>query len=419
MTQTDIATPLDAQTGNVPTEMNGNGSAAGTNGTTNGTSGYSVEKADDTPPATPTTRDVFDREKLDALLEFAVEARCSDVFFKAGAPPILRLNSECRRLEYRTLTPEDTETIARTIMEPDAWDKFEATHDNDVAYSIAGKARFRVNVYRSMGHVALCLRVIQLKIRGFDELGLPPILADFTRHHDGLVLVTGPTGSGKSTTLAAMLDLINLEKKGHIVTIEDPVEYVHPNKGCLVSQREVGLDTGAFGNALRAALREAPDVILVGELRDTETMGICLQAAETGHLVFSTLHTASAAESMERMLSMFQPHEKALVQQRLGKTLRAILSQKLVPTPDGKGRVCAIEILNVSPTVAQYIEEGRTGQIYQAIKEGASQWGMQTMNMALDRFHKAGKITEEDALEYSSQRSELRQMLRRDEEIKA
>jgi len=259
----------------------------------------------------------------------------------------------------------------------------------------------------------MCLRVVGLKIRSFEDLGLPEVLADFTRPHDGLVLVTGPTGSGKSTTLAAMLDLINREKRGHIVTVEDPIEYVHPDKNCIVSQREIGMDTMNFGDALRAALREAPDVILVGELRDTETMGICLQAAETGHLVFSTLHTASAAESMERILSMFQPHEKALVQQRLAKTLRAILSQKLVPTVDGKGRACAVEILNVSPTVAQYIEEGRTGQIYQAIKEGASQWKMQTMNMALDGFYKDGKISEEQAMEYSSLRSELRQMLRR------
>ena len=210
-----------------------------------------------------------------------------------------------------------------------------------------------------------------------------------------------------------MIDLINQERKGHIVTIEDPIEYVHPDKNCFVSQREIGLDTNSFGQALRASLREAPDVILVGELRDSETMGICLQAAETGHLVFSTLHTPSAAESMERMLSMFQPHEKELVQQRLAKTLKAILSQKLVPTVDGKGRVCAIEILNVSPTVAQYIEEGRTGQIYQAIKEGASQWKMQTMNMALDQHYRAGKITEEMALDYAGIRSELRQMMRR------
>jgi twitching motility protein PilT len=298
------------------------------------------------------------------------------------------------------------------MMTPKQWEEFQEHPDHDVAYSIPEVARFRVNIYRTMGVVAMCLRVVQLRIRSFEELGLPQVLAEFTRPHDGLVLVTGPTGSGKSTTLAAMIDLINQEKRGHIVTIEDPVEYVHPDKNCLVSQREVGLDTMQFGAALRASLREAPDVILVGELRDTETMGICLQAAETGHLVFSTLHTASAAESMERMLSMFQPHEKALVQQRLAKTLRAILSQKLVPTIDNK-RVCAVEILNVSPTVAQYIEEGRTGQIYTAIKEGASQWNMQTMNMALDHYYKEGKISEDMAMEFAGLRSELRQMLRR------
>ncbi|MBV9469882.1 MAG: type IV pilus twitching motility protein PilT [Abitibacteriaceae bacterium] len=350
---------------------------------------------------------------IDALLRFGTEADASDVFLKEGAPPTLRLNGTVRKLDHPTLTNDDIEGVAKMMMSGEKWLAFQTHPDHDLSYSIPGVARFRVNVYKQRGAIAMVLRVVKLKIRQFAELGLPEVLADFTRSLDGLVLVTGPTGSGKSTTLAAMLDLINQERRGHIVTIEDPIEYIHPDKGCLVSQREVGIDTAKFGDALRASLREAPDVILVGELRDVETMGICLQAAETGHLVFSTLHTASAAESMERILSMFQPHEKALVQQRLSKTMRAIISQKLVPTVDGKSRVCAVEILNVSPTVAQYIEEGRSGQIYQAIKEGASQWKMQTMNMALDKHAKEGNITEEQALEYSSIRSELRQMLRR------
>lgn len=350
---------------------------------------------------------------IDALLRFGTEADASDVFLKEGAPPTLRLNGYMRKLDHPTLTNDDIAGVAQMMMSEEKWQAFQDHPDHDLSYSIPGIARFRVNVYKQRGAIAMVLRVVKLKIRQFQELGLPEVLADFTRSLDGLVLVTGPTGSGKSTTLAAMLDLINQERRGHIVTIEDPIEYIHPDKGCLVSQREVGIDTAKFGDALRASLREAPDVILVGELRDVETMGICLQAAETGHLVFSTLHTASAAESMERILSMFQPHEKALVQQRLSKTMRAIISQKLVPTVDGKGRVCAVEILNVSPTVAQYIEEGRSGQIYQAIKEGASQWKMQTMNMALDKHAKEGRITEEQALEYSSIRSELRQMLRR------
>lgn len=356
---------------------------------------------------------------IDGLLRFATDCNASDIFLKEGAPPTVRLNGTMRKLDHPELTTEDMEGVAKMMMTGEAWLEFQHHPDHDVAYSIPGIARFRVNIYKQRGGIAMVLRVVQLKIRQFTELGLPEIIAQFTRSIDGLVLVTGPTGSGKSTTLAAMIDLINQERRGHIVTIEDPIEYVHPDKGCLVSQREVGLDTEKFGDALRAALREAPDVILVGELRDVETMGICLQAAETGHLVFSTMHTASAAESFERMLSMFQPHEKELVQQRLAKTLRAILSQKLVPTIDGKGRACAVEILNVSPTVAQYIEEGRSGQIYQAIKEGASQWQMQTMNMALDRYAKDGKISEEIALEHSSVRSELRQMLRRQVEVDA
>jgi twitching motility protein PilT len=350
---------------------------------------------------------------FEGLCRFAAESNASDIFIKEGAAPALKINSSLLRLNHPPLTKDDLEPIFKQMMPRGKFEEFQDHPDHDVSYNIPDVARYRVNMYKTKGGYAMCLRVVQLRIRAFGELGLPEVLGDFTRAHAGLVLVTGATGSGKSTTLAAMIDLINQERKGHIVTIEDPVEYVHPDKGCFVSQREVGLDTATFGQALRAALREAPDVILVGELRDSETMGICLQAAETGHLVFSTLHTPSAAESMERMLSMFQPHEKALVQQRLSKTLRAIMSQKLVPTVDGKGRVCALEILNVSPTVAQYIEEGRTGQIYQAIKEGASQWKMQTMNMALDKFVREGKITEEMALDYAGIRSELRQMLRK------
>ncbi len=352
---------------------------------------------------------------IDGLLQFATKNDVSDVFLKTGAPPTVRVNGSVKQLNNPPMTNEEIEGIGKMMMSGDKWLEFEKHPDYDLSYVIPDVARFRVNVYRERGGCAMVLRVVQLKIRPFDQLGLPDVLADLTRHHDGLVLVTGPTGSGKSTTLAAMVDLINREKSGHIVTIEDPIEYVHPDRNCIVSQREIGIDTNAFGDALRASLREAPDVILVGELRDQETMAICLQAAETGHLVFSTLHTASAAESMERILSMFQPHEKALVQQRLSKTLRGIISQKLLPTVDGKGRVCAVEVLNVSPTVAQYIEEGRTGQIYPAIKEGASQWKMQTMNMALDRHAKDGKITQETALEFSSLRSELRQMMRLDE----
>lgn len=353
---------------------------------------------------------------LDGLLHFSVRNGVSDIFLKTGTSPTVRLNGAVKQLNHPALTNEDVEDVAKKMMRGEQWKRFEEKWDDDMSYVIPGVSRFRVNIYRERGGCAMVLRVVSLTIRQFEDLGLPPILADFTRHKDGLVLVTGPTGSGKSTSLAAMIDLINQEKRNHIVTIEDPIEYVHPDKNSIVSQREVGLDTKNFANALRASLREAPDVILVGELRDQETMGICLQAAETGHLVMSTLHTASAAESMERMLSMFQPHEKDLVQQRLSKTLRAIVSQKLVPTVDGQGRVCAVEILNVSPTVSQYIEEGRTGQIYQAIKEGSMQWGMQTMNMALDHFAKRGIITNEMAMATSSHRSELRQMLRLTEE---
>jgi twitching motility protein PilT len=239
---------------------------------------------------------------FEGLCRFAAQAGASDIFLKENAPPALKINSSLRKLDSAPLTNADLEPVVRSLMTPKQFDAFQEHPDHDVSYNIPDVARFRVNIYKIKGGYALVLRVVNLRIRSFAELGVPEVLAEFTRAHSGLVLVTGATGSGKSTTLAAMIDLINQERKGHIVTIEDPIEYVHPDKNCFVSQREIGLDTASFGAALRASLREAPDIILVGELRDAETMGICLQAAETGHLVFSTLHTPSAAESMERML---------------------------------------------------------------------------------------------------------------------
>jgi twitching motility protein PilT len=269
-----------------------------------------------------------------------------------------------------------------------------------------------MNIYRQRGSCASVMRIIPLEIKSIEELGLPPVLHELCKHRLGLVLVTGPTGSGKTTSLAAMIDVINQARPVHIVTIEDPLEFVHEDKLGYLSQREVGIDTEEFQPALRAVVREAPDVILIGEMRDTETMGVAMQAGETGHLVFSTVHTASAYETMDRIINMFPPHEKNHLCQRLAGSLRAIIAQKLVPRADGNGRVVANEILICTPTVSKAIEDGHFGDLYHMMNEGGF-WGMQTMNQSLVRYVKAGIISEQVAMNYAGIASELKQMLRR------
>jgi twitching motility protein PilT len=260
--------------------------------------------------------------------------------------------------------------------------------------------------------MAAALRIIPTRIKSLEELGLPSVLSELTRHRQGLVLLTGPTGCGKTTTLAALLDIINQERRCHIVTIEDPLEIEHSDKNSYVSQREVGMDTADFMPALRAVVRAAPDVILIGEMRDVTTMHAALQAGETGHLVFSTVHTQSAYDTMDRIINMFPPHEKKHLCLRLAGSLKAIIAQKLVPRADGKGRVVVAEILICTPTVSKAIEDGSFGDLYHLMNEGGF-WGMQTMNQGLARYVKAGVIDEETAFNYAGIVSELKQMLRR------
>jgi twitching motility protein PilT len=271
-----------------------------------------------------------------------------------------------------------------------------------------------MNIYAQRGSPATVCRLIPTKIRSLDDLGVPPKVKDFTTHRNGLVLVTGPTGSGKTTTLAAIIDLINQNRKLNIVTIEDPIEFVHHDKEAIVSQREIGIDTDNFNVALRHVLRQAPDIILIGEMRDLETMNIALQAAETGHLVFATVHTASAAETLDRISNMYQPHERPMLWLRLSVTLRGVLSQKLIPRADGTGRLAAIEVMDVTPTIVTMLEKGQSDDIYSAIRQAGNEayWGMQTMNQCLLRFYKAGIISEQDALANAGQYTELRQMIR-------
>lgn len=349
---------------------------------------------------------------LGALMDHAAQVRASDIFLKEGSPPALRVHGRIQPTELATLSAEEVKQHAYSLMRQDQITKFEDTKEMDLAFTKPGVVRFRGNIYMQRGSIGVALRLIPLDMPHLDELGLPPVLKELPKQKQGLILLTGPTGSGKSTTLAAMINQINEARRANIVSVEDPIEFVHPDKQCIVSQREVGIDTLSFSEALKHVLRQAPDVILIGEMRDVETMNVCLQAAETGHLVFSTVHTPSSAETMDRIINMFPPHDKPQISMRLSGSLRGIVSQRLVPRADGTGRVAAVEVMIATPTIAKLIEEMKFGAIYQAISEG-NYWGMQTMNQCLIRYYRAGLITEEDALANAGNITELRQLIRR------
>lgn len=348
------------------------------------------------------------------LIEIGYNERASDVFIKAGQQPMMRQHSQVKPLpgDFPVLTAADAQRIIEALMNEKQRRKFEEHMEMDLAFAVGDFTRVRANIHMQRGSWAIVCRIIPLKILTIEQLGLPPVLREFTKYRQGLILVTGPTGSGKTTSLAAMIDLINDTRPCHIVTIEDPLEFVHRDKSAYVTQREIGIDTEDFQPALRAVVREAPDVILIGEMRDVLTMNVALQAGETGHLVFSTVHTSSAYETMDRVINMFPPHEKNHLCQRMANSLRAIVAQKLVPRADGNGRVAATEILVVNPTVAKLIEDGHFHDLYHAMNEGEF-WGMQTMNQSLLRYVKAGVISEETAMQYAGITSELKQLLRR------
>jgi len=349
--------------------------------------------------------------ELDEVMLKAHELRCSDIFFKDGAPPVWRVHGKITRSEFPVLTGDEIRKLAYSLLSPQQIQRFEQRREMDLGFS-RPFSRFRGNVYQQKGTVGFVLRLIPLTMPHLDELGMPPVLKELPKQKMGLILVTGPTGSGKTTTLAAMLNQINETLPKNIVTIEDPIEFVHQDKSGIVNQREVGIDTESFQSGMKYVLRQAPDVILIGEMRDVETFSICLQAAETGHLVFSTVHTSSAYETMDRIINMFPPHDKQQICMRLSNSLRGVVSQKLVPRSDGSGRVAGVEVLINTPTVAKLVEEGRFGMIYQHISEG-DYWGMQTMNQCLLRYWRAGLISEEDALLFAGNSTELRQMMRR------
>ena len=349
---------------------------------------------------------------LKKLALHAAEMKASDLFIKEGCPPMLRVDGRIDSTEFPSCSSDETRDLAYSIMTPEQIGRFERRHELDLAFTLSGISRFRVNVYQQQGSVAMVLRLIPLEIRGLDELGMPPVLADLCKQRQGLVLVTGPTGSGKSTTLAAMIDLINSTRRCNIVTIEDPIEFIHHDKKGIVNQREVGLDTDSFTDALKYIVRQSPDVILIGEMRDVETMNVALAASETGHLVLASVHTTSAAETIDRIINMFPPHDKPQVSLRMSISLKGIMSQKLLPKLEGSGRIAAVEILIANPTVSKLIEEGRSGQTYQAISEGTF-WGMQTMNQCLCNYYKQELISEEEAHANAGNLTELKQLLRR------
>lgn len=350
---------------------------------------------------------------LKELIEIGFENGSSDIFIKANSAPRMKQYGFVRDIpgEWPVLNGEDVQKLLFQVMNDRQKEKFHNTNEMDLAFVLPGKCRVRTNVYRQRGEMAAVMRIVPTNIRTLEQLGLPPSLAEVTRSKQGLVLVTGPTGSGKTTTLAALIDIINEARQCHIVTIEDPLEVEHQDKSSYVSQREVGIDTEDFIPAMRAVVREAPDIILVGEMRDVTTMNVALQAGETGHLVFSTVHTSSAYETLDRVINMFPPHEKVHLCQRLSNSLRAVIAQKLVPRADGQGRIVCAEILICTPTVSKAIEDGHFGDLYHLMNEGAF-WGMQTMNQSLARYVKAGIIAEDVALANAGIVSELKQMLR-------
>src|ERR687890_389504 len=345
----------------------------------------------------------------DILLE-VISAGASDLHLTVGAPPMVRERGKLRALDYPKMTSQDTREIVYSILNNDQRKKLENEWQIDLSYSVPGRARFRVNAYFQRASIGAVLRTIPQDIPAFESLGLPEVLKDFIRKPRGLVLVTGPTGSGKSTSLAAMIDVINATRDEHIMTVEDPIEFLHRHKNCVVNQRELGSDATSFAAALKSALRQDPDVILVGEMRDLETMSTAITAAETGHLVFATLHTQDTAQTIDRIVDSFPPAQQHQVRTQLSIALQGVVTQQLIPTADGRSRVCACEVMVPTPAVRNLIREGKTHQIYSALQTGG-QYGMQTMDAALVDLVRRNKITRELAEARSSTPEELRRLM--------
>jgi twitching motility protein PilT len=346
-----------------------------------------------------------------AVLTKMVEVRASDVHLTAGFPPAVRVRGRIVPMDdYPPLSPQETREIVYSILNDSQRKRFENQQQLDFAYAIPGVARFRVNCFFQRGAISAAFRLIPAEILSLDSLGLPLVLEEFTRKPRGFVLLTGPTGSGKSTSLASMVDMINEEREEHILTIEDPIEFLHSHKKCIVNQREIGADALDFAVALKAALREDPDVILVGEMRDLETISTALTAAETGHLVFATLHTQSTAQTVDRIIDVFPPHQQQQVRMQLSIALQGIVTQQLLPTADGSARIVACEVLVPTPAIRNLIREGKTHQIYSALQTSGAM-GMQTMDSHLAQLVRMGKITRSLAEQRASVPEELKRLL--------
>jgi twitching motility protein PilT len=350
---------------------------------------------------------------LPELLKTLVDNSGSDLHLTTQTPPQIRVHGKLQVLDLPPLGPADTKTLAYSVLTDAQKKRFEETLELDFSFGIRGVARFRCNVFNQRGAVAAVYRVIPETIKSFGDLGLPSVIATLSERPRGLVLVTGPTGSGKSTTLAAMIDKINTERREHIITIEDPIEYIHPHKGCLVNQREVHADTLGFSAALRAALREDPDIVLIGEMRDLETIESALRIAETGHLTFATLHTNSAAQTINRIIDVFPAHQQGQIRTQLSLVLEGIVCQTLLPRADGQGRVVSLEIMIPTPAIRNLIRDDKVHQIYSSMQAGQEKVGMQTMNQNLVTLYQKRLITLEAAMSASSQKDELEQMISR------
>jgi twitching motility protein PilT len=346
-----------------------------------------------------------------AVLTKMVEVRASDVHLTPGFPPAIRVRGRIVPLDdYPPLGPQETREIVYSILNDSQRKAFENQQQLDFAYAIPGVARFRVNCFFQRGAISAAFRHIPTEIKSLDSLGLPPVLEEFARKPRGFVLFTGPTGSGKSTSLASMVDMINEEREEHILTIEDPIEFLHTHKKCIVNQREIGADAIDFSVALKAALREDPDVILVGEMRDLETISTALTAAETGHLVFATLHTQSTGQTVDRIIDVFPPHQQHQVRMQLSIALQGIVTQQLLPTADGSARIVACEVLIPTPAIRNLIREGKTHQIYSALQTSGNV-GMQTMDSHLAQLVRTGRITRALADQRASVPEELKRLL--------
>jgi len=349
---------------------------------------------------------------IDDLLRMVVQRDASDLHLRAGEPPILRIHGDLKRTDLPRLTAEDVKNLLYAILNEERRQRFERDKELDLSYEVPGLARFRVNMFWQQRCVGAALRLIPFRIRTIDELLMPPAVKDLCMRPRGLLLVTGPTGSGKSTSLAAMIDHINTHKRCHIMTIEDPIEYMHHDKLSIINQRELGVDTHSFADALRHVMRQNPDVILVGEMRDLETIHLAITAAETGHLVMSTVHTQDAPQTIDRIVDVFPPEQQQQIRMQLSVVLLGVLSQTLLPNAQGTGRVAAFELMVATPSVRNLIREGKTHQLYMDIQTGA-EYGMQTLDSCLLNLVRKGLVDFEDAIAKSSNPRDFEQRAQR------